>query len=388
MMGIDHIDSTSDFAALRDDWRRLFRISAATPFRAFEWASAWFDWFGADRRALILRAFAGGELVAILPLYVEDSRMIAMRVTRVGVVGDETGGADHLGLISAPGFESAAARAFVSFLQDQNRFGIISFGAVDADSKLSNAASDAGFESEIESVCPGIELAEGWERVLRSSKRADNFKRRLRKLEAHDGFEFRSVTDPADVGEAFERFFELHEARWRAAGGSELSGHPRLAGFHRDAVGRMAGAGLARFDEIWVEGKCRASVYGLESAGRFHYFNAGYDLDWASKSVGLVLIGLSVRSAIERGVDYYDFLRGDEAYKYDWSNRETVLVAARFARRSLPVTALEAARGANRAVATAMKRMLPAGLAEVLKAQKRKLARRRLDAVEPEPETV
>lgn len=387
-MRIDHVDSTSDLAALRDDWQRLFRISGATPFRAFEWAFAWLAWFGADRRALVLRAFSGGEVVAVLPLYVEESRTFAMRVSRVGVIGDETGGADHLGPISAPGFESAAVRAFLSFLQSKERFGIISFGAVDGDSELSSAASEAGFGSATEAVCPGIELAEGWESVLRSSKRADNFKRRLRKLEAHDGFEFRSVTDPAEVSDAFERFFELHEARWRAAGGSELSGHPRLAGFHRDAVRRMAEAGLVRFDEIWAEGKCRASVYGLESTGRFHYFNAGYDLDWASKSVGLVLIGLSVRSAVERGVGYYDFLRGDEAYKYDWSNRETCLVRARYARRSLPVAALELARGANLAAAAAMKRMLPAGLAELIKAQKRKLARRRLGAVEPEPGTV
>ena len=34
-------------------------------------------------------------------------------------------------------------------------------------------------------------------------------------------------------------------------------------------------------------------------------------------SAGLLLKALTIRHAIDEGLAYYDFLRGDEAYKYD-----------------------------------------------------------------------
>src|SRR5262245_63407433 len=58
-------------------------------------------------------------------------------------------------------------------------------------------------------VCPQVELDGDWAAILRRSRRADNFKRRLRQLRARDGFEYRVITRPAESGAAFERFLEL-----------------------------------------------------------------------------------------------------------------------------------------------------------------------------------
>jgi CelD/BcsL family acetyltransferase involved in cellulose biosynthesis len=43
------------------------------------------------------------------------------------------------------------------------------------------------------------------------------------------------------------------------------------------------------------------------------------DPAWSQKSVGLVLMGCAIEEAIRTGHDEYDFLRGDEDYKFMWT---------------------------------------------------------------------
>jgi CelD/BcsL family acetyltransferase involved in cellulose biosynthesis len=177
--------------------------------------------------------------------------------------------------------------------------------------------------------------------VLAGSKRADNFRRKLKKLEKMPGFEFRSVTSPEETPAAFRRFARLHEKRWEQDGGSELTGHARLMDFQRRLMPGLSRASLIRFDELWIDGECRSSVYGLDNGHTFYYYNSGYDLDYSHLSVGLVLLGLSVKHAIGRGALDYDFLRGDETYKFDWATHSTDLVSLTFSRNTLPAIAHE-----------------------------------------------
>jgi CelD/BcsL family acetyltransferase involved in cellulose biosynthesis len=230
-------------------------------------------------------------------------------------------------------------------------------------------------------ICPQVELEGDWASLLKRTRRADNFKRRLRQLRSQPGFEYRSITLAASA--AFERFLELHEAHWTSRGGSDATGHPALLAFHRDVVERLSKAGLARFDELWVDGACRASIYGLDDRYRYCYYNSGYDPAWRDASPGLVLLGLSMEAAMQRGVKRYDFLRGTESYKFDWATttRETVCVS--IARRRLAAgvfLALEQARAGVRSVA---KNLLPAPLAKAARRWQR--SRRRARELVPPP---
>ena len=313
-------------------------------------------------------------------MFSEETRRLGMRIRRLGLIGEGVGGADYLGLIAR-----AEDRADVLPAMFENLFGdkgrdAMRFEFVAADSAFAaqlrrpDAIRDMGFSRMRETVsatCPQIGLAAGWDAVLRQSKRASNFKRRLKQIEKLSGYEFRSVTDPAESSKAFERFLILHERRWAAAGGSELSGHPRLIEFQRRLVPQLAAAGLIRFDELWFEETCRGSVYGLDDGRIFYYYNAGYDLDFANLSVGLVLLGLSIRAATQRGITLYDFLRGDEAYKSDWANRRAELVDVSLHRNARLALADEGIGRAISAAKTFSAGLLPSQTVDMLKTWRR-----------------
>lgn len=381
---VEKTNGENIFEILRDDWRKLFAATESSPFLSWEWLSTWYKWFGNERTPFILKAFRGNHLIGLMPLCLQEKKVLGIKVRRLSFIGEEVGGADYLDFIAQSENKSEVLSAFFDFLRKEENFDVINLENLSSDSataqylhKLYESKNNPNlrYSNKATYVCPKINLKDGWESVLRNSKRASNFKRRFKQLEKMSGFEFRSITSPSETAEAFERFYKLHEKRWSKNGGSELSGHPQLVSFQRDLVLALSSTGLLRFDEVWVEGECRSSVYGLDDGRTFYYYNSGYDADWAKYSVGLVLIGLSVKSSIERGNEIYDFLRGDETYKYDWANDESRLINLSLRRRTIPAFFYENLNQTIYNLKNFSKSALPTGLSEALKNRRREWKR-------------
>ena len=132
-------------------------------------------------------------------------------------------------------------------------------------------------------------------------------------------------------------------------------------------MSRLAEAGFLRFEELWLEGQCVASIYGLDDGQQFCYYNSGYDQAWKQASPGMVLLGLSIEAACERGVKRYDFLRGDESYKFDWANATRATVQVTIARRNAASTVLLAQEQLWQRCRDFVKNALPAPLAATLR---------------------
>ena len=92
---------------------------------------------------------------------------------------------------------------------------------------------------------------------------------------------------------------------------------------------RMEGSSVAslwrwpgRASPAWRSSTCPAgpiaSFVTLEWDDTVGLYNSGFRPDCASLSPGLVLLAGVVRDALERGRRRFDFLRGEERYKYEF----------------------------------------------------------------------
>jgi hypothetical protein len=294
-----------------------------------------------------------------------------MPIRRLSMMGSGHGGADHLDLIAKHGNRSEILLAMLDYLKRDIVCDLIQFENVSENSETLQMLKDLDQTSSLgatrlivkkNAVCPQIDLTAGWQKVLGQCRRRSNFVRKRKKAEKERGFEFRSVTMPEEIQPAFERFLRLHNMRWDTDGGSELSGHPRLVSFQRQLISALSTTGLLRFDELWIDGECCGSVYGLDNGRTFYYYNAGYDSDYSNLSVGLILLGLSIKNAIERGNVLYDFLRGDETYKFDWADSSLDLVTIGLNSNSPGVLAHEFAGLAADGIRELSKFAMPTGL--------------------------
>ncbi len=380
---IEKTEGANVFADLRDEWQTFFAASSAAPFLSWEWLSTWHKWFGAERVPLILKAYRNGELIGLLPLCRVAEKHFGLRLTRLGFLGETFGGADYLDVIAAPENKIEILTAMFDYLQTDVHFDQIALEYMAEDSPLIGFLSENNNRQKLRysvsetAVCPQINLEGGWENLLAQMPRAREFKRKLRKLEKFPDFELRVITSAAEAESAFERFIEFHEKRWQSRGGSEVTSHPQLINFHRDVVKVLARAGLLRFEEIWFDGMCRASIYGLENDGVFYLYNTGFDQKSAKLSPGFVLIGHCIEQAIKRDMKTFDFLRGDETYKFDWATGENKLVTARLSRRrNAAASASAIAQNIERQMRELATKILPPSALENLKNRYRQRRRR------------
>lgn len=364
--------------ALRAEWQALFKAADASPFLSWEWLSVWQQWLGSGLTPHLLCVRAGGLLVGLLPLGKAKGRFSSLGVRLLSFLGEYPSGADYLDILALPEYQQDVAFAIFDHLAQNVPFGVLDLKSMAADSPSlrlieKRFSKEAGFRYQLIPyfICPQVDLETGWENVLKHSKRAVNYERRLLQLRKLDGFEYRTITNPEEAGAAFERFLMLHEARWAGKGGSSVTGQSVLQSFHRDVVVRLAHAGLLRFDEVWAEGACRASIYGIDDGKCYYFYNSGYDQTWKNKSPGLVLLGLSLENASKRGIKRYDFLRGSENYKFEWANTTRKTVRVQISTHNPLVSLSIAYERAQMTVHAAMKDMLPKSAVEFLRRWKR-----------------
>jgi len=115
---------------------------------------------------------------------------------------------------------------------------------------------------------------------------------------------------------------------------------------------------MLRMYTLYAARRPVASVYGVVHGPKFNYYQSGYDPNWACKSVGLVLLARTVQDAFGEGLKEFDFLRGNEGYKAEWSRGERWTIQFRLW-RGARARGARAALGATLFAREAVKAALP-----------------------------
>jgi len=379
-LSVTLVEDASVFAAMREEWNELLEKSEAGVFNSWSWLYPWFRRIGPDRQLMILAARdEQGTLQGVWPLCIEKRRLLGRTLRRLAYLGENHVGSDYLDVVSVRGKERQVTTLFVRTLKElQSRWDVLDLtdfreGSLTVD-VLREELKDFVQQEGERYVCPYQPLTPGqtFDDFLKGTQRRDNFLRRLKWLQKQPGYALEIAERPGQVAAPLEEFFRLHRMRWEADGGSQGIKGKGVEAFHRDATQLLAEEGKLRLFSLKVGAETLASVYGIVHGGKFIYFQSGYDPAWANKSVGLVLVGETFRHALSERLTEYDFLRGTERYKADWTTatRKTVLFKA-YARGSVGekwIRLEEAARhGRN-----LLKKILPANAVEGVRRWRRR----------------
>lgn len=80
-----------------------------------------------------------------------------------------------------------------------------------------------------------------------------------------------------------------------------------------------------RIDLLRRGDSATAVVVGYSDATGYYLYNSSYDPDLGQASPGVVLLGRMIEQAISEGLSRFDFLKGDESYKFRLGARERPL---------------------------------------------------------------
>ncbi|MCP3103380.1 GNAT family N-acetyltransferase [Myxococcus sp. K15C18031901] len=380
-LDVSAVGSLSALAGMRAEWDALLDASDAGPFNAWEWLYPWCRRIAPERRPLVLTARdAAGTLVGLWPLGLETRRVAGVPVRRLGFLGETHVGSDYLDVVARRGAEREVGEVFARMLSAlREEWDVLDLTDLRDDSVTVEvlrqvfAADDVRLAERY--VCPYDVLTpdESFDAFLKRTGRRDNYLRRRKWLEKQEGYRIERVEAPGELAAPMTDFFRLHAARWATDGGSQGIKGTGVEAFHRDATQLLAERGRLRLYTMKVGGRAVASVYGLVHGGRFVYFQSGYDPEWRSRSVGLVLVGETFKDALAEGLTEYDFLRGTETYKSDWVSKQRHTVSVRVHAGTRAARWFTRSEELARKTRNAVKHALPAHLVEKV----RRLRRRR-----------
>ncbi len=296
-------------------WNGLLARSATdVPFLTWQWQTTWWEAFGASPLHLFAVRAEDGDLIGLLPLYgIEGGSRTVLRL--VGGVDVS----DYLDLIAVREREEEVWKALLQTLLDLRWDLLDLHGLPEASPTLGllpGLARAWGLDCEVEQEerCPVVELPESWETYLAGLRGKDRheLRRKLRRLEERR-VRVSAVTTPAAVAAVMDTFLGLHR---KSKTGKARFMDVRMEGFFRTAAVALARAGWLQLWILWVEERPAASLLCLDYGGSVALYNSGFDPETGRLSPGVGLIACSIQDAIARGRRRYDFLRGEEPYKY------------------------------------------------------------------------
>ncbi|HEV8712621.1 MAG TPA: GNAT family N-acetyltransferase [Candidatus Binatia bacterium] len=325
---IETIENVVDFEKLREEWDAVLKASASgCLFLTWDWLHTWWKHLSDGRQLFIITARCDGELVAIAPLALRPRRLSRLLPVRsLGFLGTGSVGSNYLDVIIRHGKEQEALQAMTNYLVRGKLMlelaelrGNSSFAAM-----LAAQLRRRGWRiREAQSnVSPFIKLSEhSWQSYLATlgAEHRYNFQRRLRNLTKEFDVRFERVLTEEQQREALASLVTLHNLRWRDRGGSSALHTPSLQAFHEEMSRLALERGWLRLFILRLDGQPAAALYGFRYRRTFYFYQSGFDPNYSKYSVGLVTMGLAIKSALEEGAEEYDFLGGDERYKFHWA---------------------------------------------------------------------
>jgi hypothetical protein len=289
--------------------------------------AAWWEVYGPGRHLHIVTVRdADGALVGLAPLLRIPQRYgtgAGDRVMFIGSGSDVT--PERLDFIVRRREGPPVCRAIVRYLLDDLRILEIDLRPFSSDSANTREvgevlATAGGFVRRAAlSPCPILILPDSVAQFVNSRsrnyrKKVGEYRRRCSRLFQARLRVSRSKDEVTRDLAALER---LHLLRW--SGASRAFRTPEYVAFHHLFAVAAFERGWLRLYSLECAGRPMAMIYCFSYGRRFYYYQAGRDPAFARERVGLLLMDSVIREAILEGATTFDFLSGQETYKYRWA---------------------------------------------------------------------
>lgn len=325
--------SNDGFNALKDEWNGLLQQSRFNSlFLTWEWQTTW--WYNLGRGESWILAFRHPqthELFGIAALYLvtltEGEHAGKRQLNLIGCIDVS----DYLDLIIAQGHEEPVYQSLIDWLKsaDAPQWDIFDLCNLPEDSltwqTLPPMLQAEGWQVETfqEDTAPQFTIPFHYETYLQDQvdkKQRHEIRRKQRRAEREVKTEFYMVGPKHSLEVEVEDFVALQRA---SRTDKSIFMTAEMHRFFLTAARNMQKAGWLRLMFLTLNGEKAATLYAFEYNKRFWLYNSGYDPDAHSHlSPGWVILAYAVQYAIANGCQVFDFMQGNEEYKYHFGAQD------------------------------------------------------------------
>ncbi|NCP87929.1 MAG: hypothetical protein CO094_10265 [Anaerolineae bacterium CG_4_9_14_3_um_filter_57_17] len=305
---------------LAEAWNKLLAESVTNaPFLRYEYLCVWWNTRGGgewdeNARLMVYTAEENGELLGVAPLFFANGRIWLLGSVEIS---------DHLDLIARPQTLAAFVAALLARLEQDSAEDWSALEWVNLPdwsptlAALRTEAEQRGwhYTQEIYQPTPFISLPGDFERYLEGidKKQRHELRRKMRRAEESGrAVRWYIVTDEARLDGEIGAFLHLMT--------HEPAKNEFLTEAMRDHMAKSLHvafrAGWLQLAFLEIDGQKACGYINFDYANRIWVYNTGLDRSFMELSPGWVLLGHLLQWANEHGRAEFDFLRGDEEYKY------------------------------------------------------------------------
>ncbi len=318
---------SSAFDELRDEWNALLHHSTSdTIFCTWEWQSTWWNSYQAGDLMIVTCRTDDGQLAGIGSWFIENKD--GKRVVRTIGCVDVT---DYVDIIVHTDHVDEVQMQFARFLaENHDKYDYLNLCNIPEASPTLSGFVDklkaCQFDVNVvfQEVCPVIELPDEWGDYLATldKKQRHEIRRKVRRAESEAQVEWYVVDETRDLQTELERFLKLMRASHPEK--ARFLDDPKNMAFFRAFVPVTHAKGWLKMSFLVINGEPSAAYCDFDYNERILVYNSGLQPEQnAHLSPGIVLLSYNIRHAIETKHKVFDFLRGNEIYKYRMGGKDT-----------------------------------------------------------------
>jgi len=323
------------------DWDGLLEKSHTNvPFLRYGYLERWWEYRGggewsADTQLSIYSAWQDDQLIGIAPLFYTLNPQGYKVLHLLGSVEIS----DYLDFIARPGSLKGFILAFLEDIYQDAFIDSLILVNVPQDSTslpaLSAAAQqiDWGVEIKELSHTPTIQLPSDWDTYLASidKKQRHEIRRKLRRAqESSEKMTWHILTPSDDIEQGYLQFINLMEQDDNKR--IFLTDTMRVQ--MRHIMEWAFSEGILQLSFLKLNDQPAAAYYCFDYQDRILVYNSGFDMTFSAYSPGWVLLGLLIQHAISQGKTHFDFMRGNEAYKYRFGATDSFVMQVNLKRQA------------------------------------------------------
>ena len=167
-----------------------------------------------------------------------------------------------------------------------------------------------------EDVAPYLILPKSWEEYLLNlnKKRRHEIKRKIRRLEENVDFSSGDLHSISDKDEILEDFFRLHRL---SSEEKKTFMNKKREEFFTDLILNYLSKESLLYSYLKIANKTVACSISFTLNNNRYLYNSGFDPEYIKHSSGLLNHVFAIKRSIENNFNIFDFMRGNERYKYD-----------------------------------------------------------------------
>jgi CelD/BcsL family acetyltransferase involved in cellulose biosynthesis len=331
MLTIDRIKTNSDLVNLSTEWHKLLQNSKSdTIFLTWEWLATWWKHYQADRELMVLRIDDKDkqQLVGIAPFYFDTIKMVFGRTVRsIRFLGaGEPVCSEYLDIICREGYESAVWQTILQyFTSAYTKWDVLQLQDVASTSAsiaiLNTFVSDYKLKYQVRKItrCPYLLFTDFQQNA--QSPFQKKILRDSRKLMKQYAVFFRKYNRLEEIEPVFTEFVTLHRKRWAQKQVPTAFDEQAFYQFQKEIAMLFSNQHWLQIYTLEIEQQIIAAEYCFEYRHKTFFYQHGFDFKWHRYSPGKLALNYAIEEGLQNQMTEFDFLRGEESYKYYWTNK-------------------------------------------------------------------